>query len=88
MQGFFNNLMAAGGMMVDEDGWQVPTEDFLQQTHEPTVGPPPASRRVVAKMPEVEVTAEDLAFDANDSCCICMVRPALWEGGERAAREV
>lgn len=46
-QDIMNDLQSfTNGMMVDEDGWQVPTQEFLSQTHEPPKGPPPASRRV------------------------------------------
>lgn len=53
-------------------GWEVPPEEWLSQEHERPMGPPPTSRRAVARLPEVVLTEADLAVDTNEECtCSC-----------------
>ena len=62
-----------GGGSVDQDGWQMPPQEWLNEQHERPVGPPPASSRVLKRMPDVIVKEEDLALDQNkDGCAVCM----------------
>ena len=61
MSQFMANLMAMqAGMQngmnqqYDQDGWELPPQEWLQQNHERRVGPPPASARVLRRMPGKE----------------------------------
>ena len=38
----------------------------------PSTGPPPASAQILARLPIVKVTPDDMERDGNDVCCICM----------------
>lgn len=49
-------------------GWEVPPEEWLRQEHDRPVGPPPTSRRALARLPEVVLTEADLAVDTNHEC--------------------
>ena len=49
----------------------MPPEEWLNQEHERPMGPPPTSRRAVARLPEVVLTETDLAVDTNEECTCC-----------------
>ena len=67
-----------GGGPVDSDGWQIPPNGWGEDGGGDGAGgganrgPPPASTKVLARLPVVKVTPADLEQDANDSCSICM----------------
>ncbi|GAB5035365.1 ring-h2 finger protein [Nannochloropsis oceanica] len=57
----------------DQDGWELPPQEWLRQNHERRVGPPPASTRVLRRLPDVTVTEADVQSDKNkEGCTVCL----------------
>ena len=63
--------LITNAIVTTNTGWEVPPEEWLNQEHERPMGPPPTSRRAVARLPEVVLTEADLAVDTNEECTCC-----------------